>query len=313
MGLEAMSVLVMMSGSESRLDAIQQDFSAQGFDEPIWVPGDDFDPEAVEMILAWKPGAQDWRPYKNLKLVQSWGAGVDHLLEANLPAEWTVARFMSQSLKDRMVRYVCSQLSNWQLDMPRLFQAQQSADWAWHDGRWGKKVLILGLGELGQSVAQGLLSQGYEVSGWSRSAKQIEGVESLHGEAGLEQGLAQCDYLINLLPLTSATRNLLDEQLWAKCERQPVVMNVGRGASLAEDDLIPALKSGQISGAILDVFSTEPLPAEHPFWGHEGIWVTPHIASISAPEDVIALACENLELVRAGKAPRFPVDLSQEY
>ena len=308
-----MSVLVMMSGSESRLDAIQQDFAAQGFDEPIWVPGDDFDPAAVEMVLAWKPGAQDWQSYTSVKLVQSWGAGVDHLLDAQLPAHWAVARFMSQSLKDRMVRYVCSQISNWQLDMPRLFQAQQEADWAWHDGRWGQKVLILGLGELGQAVARGLLVQGYEVSGWSRSPKQIAGVESLHGEDGLAQGLAECDYLINLLPLTSATRNLLNQRLWAKCQRQPVVMNVGRGASMADDELIPALESGQISGAILDVFGTEPLPAEHPFWRHERIWVTPHIASISAPEDVVALACENLELVRSGKEPRYPVDLSQEY
>ncbi|MHA7880573.1 MAG: 2-hydroxyacid dehydrogenase [Saccharospirillum sp.] len=308
-----MSVLVMMSGSESRLDAIQQDFSAQGFDEPIWVPGDDFEPEAVEMILAWKPGAEDWSVFKNLKLVQSWGAGVDHLLSANLPVNWTVARFMSQSLKDRMVRYVCAQLSNWQLDMPRLFDAAETGDWAWHDGRWGRRVLILGLGELGQSVARGLLTQGYEVSGWSRSAKRLEGVESLHGEAGLEQGLAGCDYLINLLPLTSATRHLLSRTLWAKCKRKPVVMNVGRGASLAEDDLLPALDAGDLSGAILDVFTQEPLPKSHPFWQDKRIWVTPHIASISAPEDVIALACENLKRVRAGQSPRYPVDLSQEY
>ncbi|GGX55718.1 2-hydroxyacid dehydrogenase [Saccharospirillum salsuginis] len=308
-----MSILVMMSGSENQLDKIKHDFADQGFDEPIYIPGDDFSPADIEMILAWKPGQQDWSAYPNVKLVQSWGAGVDHLLDAHLPDEWTVARYMSQSLKDRMARFVTAMLSNWQLDMPTLFDAQSRGEWAWHEGRWGERVLILGMGELGRSVAESLVPQGYKVDGWSRSGKELEGVRSLTGEAGLAQGLEECDYLINLLPLTSATRGLMNRDFWARCGRQPVVMNVGRGASLVEDDLIPALVGGQIRGAILDVFETEPLPHGHPFWTHPDIWVTPHIASISEPKDVVALAIENLKRVRGAQAPRFEVDLSQEY
>ncbi|WP_108123975.1 2-hydroxyacid dehydrogenase [Saccharospirillum mangrovi] len=307
-----MSVLVLMSGSESRLDRIQNDFSAQGFNEPIWTLNDAFNPAAVELILAWKPEALDWSTF-NKPLVQSFGAGVDHLLSAGLPTDWPVARFMSQSLKDRMARYVCAQLNNWQLDMPRLVRAQQAHDWAWHDGVYGERVLILGMGELGQVVASALLAQGYQVEGWSRSGRSVDGVRALTGEAGLNEGLARCDYLINLLPLTQATRHFLNAERLQRCATQPVVINVGRGGSLVDADLLAAIDAGQIGGAILDVFNTEPLPAGHPFWSHPQVRVTPHIASTSEPSEVIALAIENLNRHRAGKAPLFPVDLSREY
>lgn len=308
-----MSILVTMSGSENRLDAIKQDFADQGFHEPVWISADDFNPEDVELIVAWKPGRQNWSAYPRVRLVQSWGAGVDHLLDAGLPQSWPVARYMSKSLKDRMVRYVCSQLSNWQLDVPHLLEAERERRWGWHEGRWGNRALILGMGELGQSVAQGLVAQGYSVDGWSRSAKQIPGVRSLTGDDDLLKGLSNCDYLINLLPLTKATRGILGQELWSQCERKPVIMNVGRGASLKEVDLIPALDGGKLGGAILDVFETEPLPEDHEFWARPDIWVTPHIASISEPRDVVALALENLQRVRKGHAPLFPVDLTREY
>ncbi|WP_051207775.1 NAD(P)-dependent oxidoreductase [Saccharospirillum impatiens] len=308
-----MAILVDMTGSESRLDAIKTDFKRLGVNDPVWVVGDDFDPATIRLVLAWKPQTRDWAAFPNVHLVQSWGAGVDHLLDAGFPADWTVARFMGQSLKDRMVRYVCAQLSNWQLDMPRLYAAQSEQRWDWHDGRWGDNVLVLGLGELGQSVAEALVQQGYQVSGWSQSPKTIESVVSLTGKQGLRAGLAKADYLINLLPLTSETRGLLDSQLWARCERKPVIMNVGRGASLAEDDLIPALDVGLIGGAILDVFDPEPLADDSPLWRHPDIWITPHIASISDPSDVIRLAIENQQRVEAGQQPRYPVDLSREY
>ncbi len=308
-----MSILVLMSGSENREAAIKSDFLAQGFNEPVWTPNDDFQPEAVELILAWKPGSHSWELYPSTKLVQSWGAGVDHLLDAALPEEWTVARYMSQSLKDRMARFVTAMLANWQLRMPDLFNAQHSQEWAWHEGRWGERVLILGMGELGRSVAEALLPQGYQVDGWNRSGTSVEGVRSLTGDAGLAQGLTECDYLINLLPLTSGTRGMMNRAFWEQCHRKPVIMNAGRGASLVEDDLIPALEAGLISGAILDVFETEPLPSSHPFWTHPDIWVTPHIASISEPKDVVSLAIENLKRVRQGLSPLYEVDLSQEY
>jgi glyoxylate/hydroxypyruvate reductase A len=308
-----MAILVDMTGSESRMDAIKTDFKRLGATDPVWITGDDYDPASITMILAWKPQSRDWSAYTHVQLVQSWGAGVDHLLEANFPADWTVARFMGQSLKDRMVRYVCAQLSNWQLDMPRLYNAQKEQSWDWHDGRWGENVLVLGLGELGKSVAEALVQQGYQVSGWSQSPKSIESVESLTGKQGLHAGLARADYLINLLPLTSETRGLLDSKLWARCERKPIVMNVGRGASLAEDDLIPALEVGLLGGAILDVFDPEPLAEESPLWRHPDIWITPHIASISDPSDVIRLAIENQQRVNAGKHPHYQVDLSREY
>lgn len=307
-----MSVLVLMSGSESRLDRIADDFAAQGFTEPVWVPGDPYDAKAVELMLAWKPDSLDWSAFQQ-PLVQSFGAGVDHLLSAGLPTDWPVARFMSQSLKDRMARYVCAQLNNWQLDMPRLVRAQAAQEWAWHDGVYGERVLILGMGELGQVVAKALLAQGYQVDGWSRSGRTIDGVQALTGETGLNEGLARCDYLVNLLPLTEATRGFLNSQLFKRCHKKPVLVNVGRGGSQIDDDIVTALDNGQLSGAILDVFNTEPLPADHAFWSHAQVRITPHLASTSEPSEVIDLAIENLQRRRAGEAPLFPVDLSREY
>lgn len=307
-----MSVLVLMSGTESRLNAIVQDFADQGFNEPIWTAADDYHPAAVEMMVAWQPESLDWTAF-NQPLVQSFGAGVDHLLSAGLPSNWPVARFMSQSLKDRMARYVCAQLNNWQLDMPLLLGAENRHQWAWHNGSYGESVLVLGMGELGQAVAQALLAQGYAVDGWSRSGRTIEGVQALTGDKGLSAGLARCDYLINLLPLTDATLGLLNADLFQSCQRKPVVVNVGRGSSLVDKDLLTAIDNGQLSGAILDVFNTEPLPAGHAFWSHPLVRVTPHIASTSEPSEVIALAIENLKRHRAGETPLFPVDLSREY
>lgn len=307
-----MSVLVLMSGSESRLDAIAQDFADQGFNEPVWTAADNYDPAAVEMIVAWKPDLLDWSTF-NKPLVQSFGAGVDHLLSAGLPTDWPVTRFMSQSLKDRMARYVGAQLNNWQLDMPRLLRAEDARQWAWHNGSYGERVLVLGMGELGQTVARALLAQGYAVDGWSRSGRTIEGAQALTGEAGLSEGLARCDYLINLLPLTEATRGFLNADLFRRCQQKPVVMNVGRGGSLVDADLLTAIDNGQLGGAVLDVFNTEPLPADHDFWSHPLVRVTPHIASTSEPSEVIALAIENLKRHRAGETPLFPVDLSREY
>jgi glyoxylate/hydroxypyruvate reductase A len=150
------------------------------------------------------------------------------------------------------------------------------------------RVGIAGLGVLGTSVARALAGIGYAVRGWSRSPKADlpEGVEAFHGDAARADFLAGCDTLVCLLPLTDATRGVLDAALFAQLPRGAQLVNVGRGAHLVEADLLAALDDGHIASAVLDAFVQEPLPPDHPFWRHPRITVTPHVATRTRPEAI---------------------------
>ena len=171
---------------------------------------------------------------------------------------------------------------------------------------------ILGLGVLGSHLAHQLVQSGFEVYGYSRSAKSIEGVKS-YAEGEMNEFLAQPEVLVNLLPLNEHTADILNYELFSHMQKGGYLINVGRGGHLAEEDLLKALDEGLLSGATLDVFKQEPLPEDHAFWRREDIVVTPHVASVTTPSSAIKPVLENCQRFLNGQPLKYLADLERQY
>lgn len=268
-------------------------------------------PDEIEFVLCWQPENGSLGRLSHLRAVFSIGAGVDHILkDTSLPAHIPVVRMLDPSLDNAITQYILLAVlrQHRRIDAYRELQSR---------GIWKKlgisnlclpKIGILGLGRLGMRAARLLTELGYPVSGWSRSTKHVEGVTSYCGLEGLAPMLAQSDILVSILPSTQATKGLLNTALFAQLPRGAHVINVGRGEHLVEDDLLAALDTGQISGATLDVFSVEPLPVGHSFWGHPRIIITPHIGGDTIPETAAEFVVGNIEKIRAGRRPVGQID-----
>jgi glyoxylate/hydroxypyruvate reductase A len=172
---------------------------------------------------------------------------------------------------------------------------------------------VLGLGAIGGDTAAKLASLGFQVAGWSRTPKALEGIESFHGEAGFLPFLQRTDILVCLLPLTPETTGVLDARAFAALPAGAYVINLARGGHVVEEDLLAAIDGGHLAGATLDVFQTEPLPNGHPFWAHPKVHVTPHIAGLTNPRTSAAQVIENIRRVRAGQPPLNLVDAARGY
>ena len=175
------------------------------------------------------------------------------------------------------------------------------------------RVGILGLGELGTAVGTALAALKLEVAGWSRSPKEMAGIESFCGDAALPAFLARSEILICLLPLTSETEGILDARLFAQMPEGGVLINLARGRHLVEADLRAALDSGHLAAAVLDVFQTEPLPADHWFWSHPKVTVTPHVAALTSPRSGAEYVAGNIRRIERGEAPVNLIDLARGY
>jgi len=162
-------------------------------------------------------------------------------------------------------------------------------------------VSIMGLGKIGGYVAKQFAKLGFKTQGWSNSPKKIRKVKSYVGAKQLSKFLKHTDVLINILPLTASTTGILNEKLLNQLPKEAYLINVGRGGHLVEADLIPLIDKGQLAGATLDVFHTEPLPKQHPFWKHPKIQVTPHVASLTNVESAVNQVLENYQRMKSGK------------
>lgn len=274
------------------------------------------DPAAVDFTLVWKHPVGILAGFPNLKCISSLGAGVDALLlDTGLPAGVPLVRIVDPELKQSMAEYVCLGA----LEHFRQFAQyrEQQADRTWQARPLAHissmRVGILGLGELGSYVAGRLAGLGFTVQGWSRSAKSFEGITSYCGDEGLTAFLAVTDILVCLLPLTAATKDILNNRLFRQLPNGAYIINVARGDHLVEKDLLAAIDGGHLSGALLDVFRTEPLPQEHPFWRHPRITVTPHISSITHPESAVLQILENYHRALAGQPLLNQVDPARGY
>ncbi len=275
------------------------------------------DPAEIEAVVMWTGfDLAALRAYPKLKLVVSMGAGVDHLLRPPGPPQGVpVARLVDLRLTQGMTEWVLLNVLRFHRQDPE-YRALQ-AEGVWEElpapETAARRIGILGLGELGAAAARALLALGFPVMGWSRRPKEVPGVESFHGPAGLEAMLPQSDMLVCLLPLTPETRGVLDARTLGLLPRGAFLLNAARGGHLVQADLLAALSSGQVAAAALDVFEPEPLPPEHPFWTHPKVVMTPHAASITIPSSAAPQVVENIRRARSGAPLLNLVDFAAGY
>lgn len=273
------------------------------------------DPQEIEMLIAWQPPETLMETFPNLKVLLSVGAGADQFDLAALPPDLPVVRMIEPGLTQGMVEYVTFAVLGLHRDMVRYLQQQREEKWLAHSVKPAatRRVGVMGLGELGQAALRQLASFGFDCAGWSRTPRELDGVECFHGAAQLGAFLARSDILVCLLPLTAETRGLLNRDLFSQLPRGAALVQAGRGAQLNHQDLLDALDSGQLGAAVIDVTDPEPLPPTHPFWRHPAIWLTPHIASQTQSESAVAALLENLRRYQRGEAMIGLIDRARGY
>jgi glyoxylate/hydroxypyruvate reductase A len=261
----------------------------------------------IEAAVVANPPPGTLQGLPRLRLIQSLWAGVDRLLaDATLPTGVPIARMVDPAMTAAMVETALWAVLALHRGFFAYQQRQREQVWRQHRQRRADElgVLVLGQGTLGGAVAEALRGRGYRVAGWRREGAQAEDFEAR---------LAAADILVNLLPLTEATRGLLDARLFARLPRGAGLVNLARGAHLVEADLLAALDAGQLRHAVLDVFQTEPLPAAHPFWRHPRITVLPHAAALTDERSAAAVAAANLRALRDGRPLQHRVDRVRGY
>jgi glyoxylate/hydroxypyruvate reductase A len=272
--------------------------------------------EDIEVALVWRPPRESLLALPNLRLIASLGAGVDHLFrDTVLPDGVPVTRFVDDDLTAMMTEYAVLNVLACHRRLPEYLELQRRLEWRELPQPLARerKVGVLGLGVLGAAAAQRLAGFGFAVAGYSRSPKALPGIEGFAGPEALKPFLARSEIVVNLLPLTPATEGILNREAFAALPRGAMLINLGRGAHVVEADLAAALDSGQLAAAVLDVFRTEPLPLDSPFWRHPRVIVTPHVASITNPESGARKVIANLARVRQGLPPLDQVDPTVGY
>lgn len=283
-------------------------------DIEIWPDVDDR--KRVHFIVAWNQPKQVLNSFPNLKAVSSLGAGVDHILEDDvLPEQAAVCRVLSPSLVRQMKEYIFAAVLNYQRNTIRYFIQKKNTTWKKHPNKSPEDfgIGIMGLGELGRPVAKELAGFGYRVHGWSRSNKKIDGVDTFAGREEFGDFLSATNVLVCLLPLTPETEGILSLDVFKKLKRPAHLINVARGDHLVEEDLVYALDKEWMEGATLDVFSEEPLPKRHPFWNRDAIMITPHVCSLTPPEEVARQIVENYKRALSGLELQQQVDREKGY
>jgi glyoxylate/hydroxypyruvate reductase A len=283
--------------------------------EDIRVWPDIGDPAAVEVAVVWVPPEGALATFPNLRAVQSLGAGINQLGMHDFPPQVRVCRLVDRGLTGMMTEYALLAALRYARKIDLHERAQREARWEYviPAGVGACAVGVMGLGEIGGATARRLAANGFPMRGWARSERAIEGVACFSGEAGLRPFLDGLHILVNLLPLTPQTENILDAKLFAMLPRGAFVVNIGRGAHLVDADLLAALDSGHLAGATLDVFRPEPLPAEHAFWRHPRILMTPHVAGTGDPDSAAEVVAENVRRAKSGAKLLNEVDRARGY
>jgi glyoxylate/hydroxypyruvate reductase A len=277
----------------------------------VWEPG----APAADYAVVWAPPQAFLDEQPGLRAVFNIGAGVDALLKLRLPPTARVVRLDDAGMSVQMAEYVCHAVI-------RHFREFDGYEADVRQGRWSYRkprsradfaVGVMGLGVLGSRVAQALRVFEFPVNGWSRSPKALDGVRGFSGREGFNDFLAASRVLVNLLPLTPDTQDILNRGTLSRLQPGGYIVNVARGAHLVDEDLLALLDEGHLAGATLDVFRTEPLPAGHPFWAHPKITVTPHTSARTLRDESIAQIAGKIRALEQGEPIAGIVDPVRGY
>jgi len=270
----------------------------------------------ITYALVWKPPAGLLKTLPGLKAILSLGAGVDGILrDAQLPRDVPLVRLIDAGLAQQMSEYALYGVLHFHRQMHRYAVLQRQGEWqplAAVDAAQ-RSVGVMGLGVLGSDFLRKLAPLGFRVLGFSRTARELPGVVSFHGAAGLRPFLAQSEILVNFLPLTAQTERILNAQTLAWMPRGACIVNIARGGHIDEDALLAALNEGRIGGALLDVFDREPLPPAHAFWQHPKVFVTPHIAAQAIAQLAVSQVVDNIRRIERGDEPLGRVGVERGY
>lgn len=283
-----------------------------------WRAGDN---DPADYALVWHPPVEMLSGRPTLKGVFALGAGVDSILSKlkehpeMLPPGVPLFRLEDTGMAQQMQEYAVSQVLHWFRRFDDYQALKQQAKWQPLEDYQREEftVGILGAGVLGSKVAESLVAWDFPVRCWSRSRKRWPGVASFAGEQELGAFLQQTRVLINLLPNTPETVGIINGALLAQLPDNAYVLNLARGVHLVEDDLLAALEHGKIKGAMLDVFSKEPLPASSPLWAHPRVAMTPHVAAVTRPPEAVRYIAATIGQLERGEEPTGRVDLQRGY
>ena len=274
------------------------------------------DPAEIDYALVWKPPEGFFDRMTKLRLIVNLGAGVDSLVRrSDLPPGVPITRITDPQMARMMAGYVLFAVLRHARDIPLFEQAQRSGQWVYRHPRSPEEtsVVVLGLGQLGAKAAYELQRQGFKVIGWSRSPRQLEGVECLCGMETLDDVIARAGMLVVMLPITPETQGILHRERLQKLPHGAAFINVARGALVDQTALTELLQSGHIGAATLDVFEREPLPAGDPLWAMPNVLITPHLASVAIPSSSAAQIARNVRRVSAGEAAENLIDPARGY
>jgi glyoxylate/hydroxypyruvate reductase A len=276
-----------------------------------WVPG----APLADHAIVWAPPQQFIDEQQGLQTLFNIGAGVDALLQLKLPPALKVVRLDDAGMSVQMAEYVCHAVIRHFREFDGYDADTQAGKWSYRKprSRADFTVGVMGLGVLGECVAKALQVFDFPVNGYSRSPKDLSGIRCFSGAQALPDFLAATRVLVNLMPLTPETENILNKDTLAQLQPGGYVINVARGKHLVEEDLITLIDSGHLSGATLDVFRTEPLPVDHPFWRHPKITVTPHTSARTLREESIAQIVGKIQALQRGQAINGVVDSQRGY
>ncbi|WP_367067530.1 glyoxylate/hydroxypyruvate reductase A [Oryzisolibacter sp. LB2S] len=282
-----------------------------GADVSVWQPGA---PQA-DYAVVWAPPQQFIDEQAGLKALFNIGAGVDALLGLRLPPAMRVVRLDDAGMAVQMAEYVCHALVRHFREFDGYEADMRAGRWSYRRPRLREDfpVGIMGLGVLGARVARAVAQFDFPVLGWSRGPRQLDGVRCYSGQQGFNDFLAATRVLVNLLPLTPETRDIIDRDTLSRLLPGAYVINVARGAHLVDEDLLALIESGHVAGATLDVFRTEPLPAGHPFWQHPRITLTPHTSARTLRDESIAQIARKMTALERGEPIAGIVDHARGY
>lgn len=298
-------------GTEKMLDALRRELP--NMEVRDW--NDEGDKADVNYAIVWNPPKGELKTFPNLKCVFSMFAGIEHMMQDPDLPDVPISHLIDKALTQGMTEYVVHNVLLHHRRRREFDEQQKQKFWKGLSvpAASARNVGIMGFGALGSDAARALLALDFNIAAWSRTPKSMAGVTSFHGPEGLSPFLTRTEILVCLLPLTPATAGILNRDLFARLPKGAYLINAGRGGSQVEEDILSALNSGQLAGASLDVFETEPLPKDHPFWDHPKIVITPHNASRTDTDSSARTIATNIIGFEAGKPVQGLVDRTRGY